>query len=490
MKKIKTFILGTAAAMVAATGVQAADPIFDIKDPREPVYRCDITGFIELPGTDICFKVGGFALLTVTAWDSKWVNRFTVGGIVPHGIIPGAVDPFFGVATWHSGQLGDSTNFYGLGRVNFDARTATEYGTVRAFIEIQAADNKTRGGGAMGLRHAFVQFGNWTFGKAWSTFLHLASSAPATDPYVVVGDNFIRRNMIRYTQPVGNGVTVSVALEDQGYNNPSPAVAFPTFAQSLAGAPVIPILAPIPDRRQIPDLVANINVAGAWGSAQLSGALHKNEVRTAVGWNPLLPNPFQSTDSTWGWAVLFGLNLNVPTTEGSNLGFKAVYTDGASQYMQDLHAGNLNTVWGNQNPLAVNDSIIDTVTQWSLMGWYQHYWTPTVNTSIGVGYAETDYGNSAPTVGWAEPLWTGFNTGLALPANKVKQLQVFANVEWTPVANTSFILEGHWGRVDYGDYGGWKSNFIDPIYAGLGIQSLAKSREDAFAVTFQARRSF
>lgn len=82
----------------------------------------------------------------------------------------------------------------------------------------------------------------------------------------------------------------------------------------------------------MPDVVAAINASGDWGSAQLSGLLHDNRVRTAQGHPPGEPafDWRANTDSELGWAVLFGTALDVPTTEGSNFTFKAVYADGAS----------------------------------------------------------------------------------------------------------------------------------------------------------------
>src|SRR5690606_21389104 len=136
-------------------------------------------GFLELPGTDICFKVGRFASLVVYASADQWdlANTGAAYGIVPDG---------------HT--LTDTVGMYAYGRVNFDARTSTEYGTVRAYVELQAYDNDTRTGGSLDLRHAFVQFGNWTFGKTWSTFLNLDSSPVYSDAFTVTGDNYMRRN--------------------------------------------------------------------------------------------------------------------------------------------------------------------------------------------------------------------------------------------------------------------------------------------------------
>ena len=85
MNIMKSIFLGSALAVAAATGAQAADPILDVKAPREPVYRCDITGFIEIPGSDVCFKVGGYARLVVYSVDSD----YTDSGVLPYGIAVG-----------------------------------------------------------------------------------------------------------------------------------------------------------------------------------------------------------------------------------------------------------------------------------------------------------------------------------------------------------------------------------------------------------------
>ena len=159
MNKFKSLLLGTAAAAIAATGAQAADAPMG----REPVYRCDITGFIELPGTNICFRAGGFARLIVWGANED----------------AGTVEPVEGDALG-----GDDFGMYAQGRLNFDARRSTDHGTVRAFVEVQATDNNSNTGGALQLRHAFAQLGNWVFGKTSSTFLHGASSANGTDPTI------------------------------------------------------------------------------------------------------------------------------------------------------------------------------------------------------------------------------------------------------------------------------------------------------------------
>jgi len=324
--KLKTLLLGSAAALAVTTGAQAADMMMDVKAPREPVYRCDITGFIELPGTDVCFRVGGKAEFVFYASEDQW-DIYNTGA--PYGIVPDG----------HT--LEDTVGMYATARVNFDARTSTEYGTVRAFVEMQAYDNDTRTGGAFELRHAFVQFGNWTFGKSWSTFLSLDSSPNYSDFITAAGDNYMRRNQIRYTQAFGDGFSVSVAVEDQNYDYPAAIGATGAFATPPAPNFVVN------DRNEMPDVVANIVASGDWGSAQLSGAVTNNKFREVSGAGTA-PAPLagQQTDSEIGWAALFGTYINVPSGEGDYITFKAIYTDGASQYNQDNFLGSTNVVWG------------------------------------------------------------------------------------------------------------------------------------------------
>jgi hypothetical protein len=473
---MRNIFLGSAAAfLAAATGAQAADMMMDVKAPREPVYRCDITGFIELPGTDICFKVGGYARLVVTAAQDEW--SYGNGFFRPDFIIPDApgqqISPY-APALVGTGQF-DQLQMYGQGRVNFDARTSTEYGTVRGFIEMQAGDNDRRTGGSFDLRHAFVQFGNWTFGKTWSTFLHLDSSASTTDPFVIIGDNFMRRNQIRYTQSFGNGFSLSVAVEDQEYNAPTAITAVPgSIWFTPPGGNAV-----INDRSAMPDIVANIRVDGDWGNAQLSGALHNNEFRE-VGPGGVAPAPLigNQTDSELGWAALFGLVLNTPSIgEGDFFAFKAIYTDGAHQYFQDSWSGGTNVVWGLCNVFvpALGGCIIDTVSTWSILASFTHNWTPTFNTTLGGGYGNVDM-----------PLTqlNFFAPGFASD-QEVDTWNVYLDFAWTPVPRTTFQFDIVYGNIDLNGSGTFANTFI-PYFAN----PFANDNDGAFAAAFQVTRSF
>ena len=58
--KIKTLLLGSAAAFAVIGGAQAAD--LSVAEPVEYVKVCDYfgTGYFYIPGSDTCLKIGGW----------------------------------------------------------------------------------------------------------------------------------------------------------------------------------------------------------------------------------------------------------------------------------------------------------------------------------------------------------------------------------------------------------------------------------------------
>nr|CAD6420207.1 porin [Rhizobium sp. Q54] len=65
---IKSLLLGSAAALAAVSGAQAADAIIAAEpDPMEYVRVCDAfgTGYFYIPGTETCLKIGGYVRFQV-----------------------------------------------------------------------------------------------------------------------------------------------------------------------------------------------------------------------------------------------------------------------------------------------------------------------------------------------------------------------------------------------------------------------------------------
>ena len=65
---IKSLLIGSAAALAAVSGAQAADAIVAAEpEPLEYVRVCDAfgTGFFYIPGTETCLKFGGYVRFQV-----------------------------------------------------------------------------------------------------------------------------------------------------------------------------------------------------------------------------------------------------------------------------------------------------------------------------------------------------------------------------------------------------------------------------------------
>src|SRR5713101_2084096 len=118
MKMVKSLILGSAAALVAMSGAQAADLPVKAK-AVEYVRICSLygAGFFYIPGTDTCIKLGGY-LRVETALNTNSVYNGQYSGV------GGAHNRFSNYYTARSRE-----------DFNIDTRTATEYGVVRTYFD-------------------------------------------------------------------------------------------------------------------------------------------------------------------------------------------------------------------------------------------------------------------------------------------------------------------------------------------------------------------
>src|SRR6476620_8276810 len=117
MKLVKSLLLGSAAGLIAVGGAQAADLPVKAK-PVQYVKICSLygAGFYYMPGTDTCIKVGGFVRAEM---------NFNAGG---------SFNPFHIVTLDSRTKDFETTRVRGV--ATFDARTQTEYGTLRSYMQI------------------------------------------------------------------------------------------------------------------------------------------------------------------------------------------------------------------------------------------------------------------------------------------------------------------------------------------------------------------
>lgn len=225
--KLKSLLFGSAAALMAVTGAQAAEPLEPIAEPVDYVRICDAfgTGFFYIPGTDTCLKIGGYVRADFVYdhdWDGPVVHARDVGE--PFIFVTPGGDPFIPVRPREDRNY----NEFGTrarGRLNFDTRVQTDIGMIRTFTDLWITTGPLNGraNGAFGdtatvfLRQAFIQIANdWgtiTAGRADSFFEFWESDAWATRG---LGEDapLSPVNMLAATFNLGGGVSATIALED------------------------------------------------------------------------------------------------------------------------------------------------------------------------------------------------------------------------------------------------------------------------------------
>jgi len=404
MKMVKSLLLVSAAGFVAVSGAQAADLPVKAK-PVEYVKVCSLygAGFYYIPGTDICMKVGGFVRYQVNyhAGTSLAAGPFSgTGGFNNRIQMPEVVQRARAVAT-------------------FDTRQQTAYGTLRTYLLIGFTHDSNSvnpsPSPAVYMTRGFIQIAGFTFGKATSFFDFANNAAVAYNAgYTHVSSTGDTGQLVgAYTAQFGNGLSATVGIEQSrrlpttyapgttatgvGVVGGLPAVVTTTTPGFVLGS------APTPDNlgglgasglSGMPDIVANIRVDQAWGSAQIAGALH--DVSAAYYGTTGFFETNGHPGNKWGFAVSGGLRLNAPMIgPGDYFQTQVTYAQGAGKYASytPVTTGTLQYWTGSSFGFGfLEDAVfgagtdINLTTAWSVFASYEHFWTPSLRTSLYGSY--------------------------------------------------------------------------------------------------------
>ncbi|UXN63544.1 porin [Phyllobacterium sp. A18/5-2] len=198
---IKSLLLGSAAALVAVTGARAADAVVVAEpEPVEYVRVCDAygAGFFYIPGTETCLKISGYLRYDAQAGDDPYTG--------------------FDSETWRK---------HTRATLRFDARSETELGTLRSYIETRfdydagREDSDIDGDGDFDsfadqsetLAHGYIELGGFRVGVTDSQFDTWTGSAGNVIFDDVIDYGGGRTNQISYTFAGGNGFSATVGLE-------------------------------------------------------------------------------------------------------------------------------------------------------------------------------------------------------------------------------------------------------------------------------------
>ena len=165
-------------------------------------------GFYYIPGTDTCIKLGGF----VRAEEN--FNRTVPTRSIHHN---GSLDGFFNFDNRAENRYYSRVR----GLISVDARSQTEYGTLRAYVDMSNQDNNSNvvGGGPYfatngWANNAFIQFAGFTFGKTTSFFDF--DTMPYSNQTNQWGSNQSGNGIPvwAYTAQFGDGISASISAED------------------------------------------------------------------------------------------------------------------------------------------------------------------------------------------------------------------------------------------------------------------------------------
>jgi hypothetical protein len=517
MKVAKRFILGSAAALLAIGGAQAADLPVKAK-AVEYVKICSLygAGFFYIPGTDTCIKLGGYLRVDTT---------FNGG---PHG-----------QPAWN-GDLGQENRYrdYFASRARMaltvDTRTATEYGVVRTFGQTDFSVASPSGsfrdpaltqGQQFGWEYLFIQFAGFTFGKSSSAYSTPWNGFPGNISSSLLGGNNTDTgtNNIQYTAQFGNGVSGSIGLDDPlGFNRTNVFnLATGLNAAGVTGHAYAGVHAP--------DIVGNIRVDQAWGLFQISAAAHEvsgsyNDLTPATAAATSLSEISGHPDTKWGGSVMAALQIkNLPTGAGDDIKMDVSYakgdtknviaTSGASPSFAMFGGSGFGyqsvglgaTTDGVYLPGAGGTGGIKLTTAWGVRGAFNHNWDPYWSTSLFGSYSGVRYDGGAndnilgPGTTTAKGAYcaafAASHPGQAVVGNaagaytcnpdfNVSQLGVVTR--WTPVKNLTFSAEVQWFHLDQKMSG-------SSVFAATAPKPTALYEfkdQDTFLLQLRAQRNF
>ncbi len=395
-----------------------------VKAPANAVVGGDKPGSFRLPGSNTSVAIGGYAKLDVIYdFDQDVGDSFNVGAIALEVPGPHAGNTLDNNFTLHAKQS----------RLWVKTWTPTDWGEFETHIEADfldftsGANHLVSNSFHLRLRHAYGRLGNVLAGQTWSNFNTPFQWAGTIDFWGAVGTSFIRQAQIRYTAPLGDGMSLAISIENPETDG---IVCFDDFAPpgvcSIAAKRAESFSQPDQNVTDpMPDIVARFQWGADWGTIALA----------AVGRYFNVTEIFAPTitysgvnDQAFGWGVNIAGVVNLPWGK-DRMGAQFIYGDGIGRYAL-WNSGNAFLAFGGTNgPPNVN---IETVEAWGGNAWIEHWWTDSLYSVGVVGYGETNWPAAVIAFDGA-------------PITNVLA-SVHVNLQWKPTSRTSIGIEGMYGH--------------------------------------------
>ena len=349
-------------------------------------------GSFKIPGTDAALRIGGqVRMVYIDSFDALGSDDRFVTSSIP-------------VAGSEAAGKTSRVEFSVIpSRFNFDLRTPTGVGYMRAFIEGDFAG----GSDHYRLRHAFGQWQRWLLGQTWATFSDPEAEPNGIDFEGLNAISLLRQPQVRWTRPIGEHLDLALAAEEA---NPD-----------LTGATGV---------NQVPDLVvrlrfepeqARFRLALLGEGSHVQGAILLRQLRGEIDG---VTGRARETLSTTGYGLNLSGVLPAPwARERDLIRFAWNAGKGIGRYISDLAAE------GGQD--AIYDPELDSLDPLPVAATYlgyEHGWKETVRSTVTIGYVWVD--NAAA------------QDGAALHRTERYTL----NLAWSPIPRLDLVVEVLWGR--------------------------------------------
>jgi DcaP outer membrane protein len=346
--------------------------------PPDQIAASEFPGSFPIPNSDAALRIGGLVRV-------NWVSS-SEGLLVDDRFVTSSIQ-VEGTAEAERGSR--VTVMARPSRFNFDLRTPTGVGYMRAFIEGDFAGS----GNTLRLRHAYGQWRRAIFGQTWSTFSDPEAEPDGIDFEGLNAIILFRQAQIRWSYAPTERVRLAVALED-----PRP---------DLTGAQGV---------NQVPDFVLRTRWQPARGGhLQAAGLL-----RQIRGAPPDAPNDIVGG---LGWGVTVSGRLPSPLwKERDSVMFQHNQGAGIGRYISDLSSE------GGQDGIydpALNDMRV--LSAYSGYVGYEHWWSEQLRSAISFGIVGVDN--------------VDIQTADALHLTR----RYSTNLIWSPIPRLDLVTEFLWG---------------------------------------------
>jgi hypothetical protein len=456
MKILGSFLLGSAACLTVVGVASAADLPTRKSSPAEYLRVCNTfgAGYFVLPGSDTCLKIGGTLREEV---------------IFRGGAPTGALNQF-GYNAAGAAFPRDLTNFRSRYYFVMDARSQTEYGELKGYFRDRFTDEESPPGpfgggkitvaglpaGAKGsagffqgypgstqsqyLEAAYVQWAGITAGRAQSFFDFYIQGYELSSNTVSVSNQPI--NLFAYTAKFGNGFSATVSAEDpdsRRIGDSSLDTAFANVNPTKTTAAYLTY-----GGMRVPEIVGNLKIEQGWGSAQIAGALHQVNSSPIgfAGKGSVLAVGDQPSDE-WGFAAEGGVRLKLDqVSPGDTFTAQVSYSQGAMDYVNALNYYNGTSNVYDHNLVVgvpVNDAFVlpDGSIGLSKAGGafagYQHFWVPTVKSTLFGSFLRIQNPDAAQLIGAGADNATVWDVGFNTVWTPVKGLDLGAEAVYTNI---------------------------------------------------------